>query len=481
MTLKSATQPDPWQSRLRRFKEKLAERLWALPSVSEAEKEIVFKEYLADLDDLEGDLARMQEEAAGKARTALDENDLLRSLMGVPGDELKTRTLALTEELGDFKERVARREDELSEMRERLVTANEENDALRRRIQSFESQSEVFRTEQLRQRENDIRYYSENHAALREQVKDLESRLGNLRELFTSSNKALVTEKQEEISLLQKKLIEEMEQTLRRGQEIAWAEEEAFAKGVAQRVRTALVSAQGQLMLTLERLGLMDPESRTEAFWKSRIRLFIEGGEELSENFRSVQELLQEVTSALDDYLHLTNRRQIAHEPVSLPELVRSEVASLYSDRQPTLRFDVLSDDPLPDVRGDPQLLSFVVRELIRNAVESLPNGAGEILVALKHVAARGVIQVMVRDTGRGIAGHLQTRLFQPFFTTKEGHQGLSLSRARRYAEFHGGMLELIESAPGHTMFQLELPLADRPITAGFAAMTQRRPQPGVS
>jgi signal transduction histidine kinase len=132
-------------------------------------------------------------------------------------------------------------------------------------------------------------------------------------------------------------------------------------------------------------------------------------------------------------------------------------------------------------VRGDPQLLSFVTRELIRNAVEALPGSAGEVLVALKHVASRGVIQVMVRDSGRGIAPHLQNRLFQPFFTTKDGHQGLSLSRARRYAEFHGGTLTLIESAPGGTLFQLELPVADRPSTAGFAAMTQRRPQPGAS
>jgi signal transduction histidine kinase len=50
-------------------------------------------------------------------------------------------------------------------------------------------------------------------------------------------------------------------------------------------------------------------------------------------------------------------------------------------------------------------------------------------------------------------------RLFQPFFSTKEHRQGLSLSRAKRYVEFHGGTLELIQSGEKGASFQLELPI----------------------
>ena len=42
-----------WQKELREFKEKLAKRLWALPTVTETEKEMVFKEYLSDIDGFE--------------------------------------------------------------------------------------------------------------------------------------------------------------------------------------------------------------------------------------------------------------------------------------------------------------------------------------------------------------------------------------------------------------------------------------------
>lgn len=466
------------QAHLRRFKEKLAERLWALPSVSESEKEIVFRAYLADLDDLERHLSQAQEEAAARAHSAAEENDLLRSLMGVPGDELRTRVLTLGEDVRDARERLGRREEEVNEVRARLNEAMEENEVLRKRVREFEAQADVFRAQQIRAREEDIRFFSETHEALRHQLGDLETRLRNLRELFAESNQKLLTDKQEEISLLQKKLLDEMEATLRKKQELSWAEEESFAKGVAHRVRTALVSAQGQLLLTLERLGVLEPETKTEAFWKARLRLLVDGAGEIARNFREIQALLAEVTAALDDYLHLTQRREISREPVALPDMVRAEMASLYADRQPTLNFDVMADDPLPDVHGDPSMIGFIVRELIRNAVEALPNAAGNVFVQLRHVPESQTVRVLVRDSGRGIPVELVGRLFQPFFTTKANRQGLSLSRAKRYAEFHGGNLQLIESAPGGTLFQLDLPIKRPAAGSTFAPMATRRPDP---
>lgn len=467
----------PAQTHLRRFKEKLAERLWALSGVAESEKEIIFRSYLSDLDDLERELAAAHEESTARAKSASDENELLRSLMGVPGDELRTRVLALGEDVRDARERLGRREEEVNEIRTRFNEAMEENEVLRKRVREFEAQGDVFRSQQVRAREDDIRFYSETHESLRNQLGDLETRLSNLRELFAESNKKLLTDKQEEISLLQKKLLDEMEITLRRRQELAWAEEESFAKGVAHRVRTTLVSAQGQLLLTLERLGVLEPETKTEAFWKARLRLLVDGAGEIAHNFREIQALLADVTASLDDYLHLTQRREIAHEPVALTDLVNNEMASLYADRQPTLNFDVMADDPLPDIYGDASLLSFVVRELIRNAVEALPNGAGKVLVQIKNIRETESVRMIIRDSGRGIPVGVRPRLFQPFFTTKANRQGLSLSRAKRYAEFHGGDLQLIESSPAGTMFQLDLPVAGLPQREDFASMA-RRPGP---
>ena len=448
-----------WQKELRGFKEKLAKRLWALPTVTESEKEMVFKEYLSDLDEFEKAIQGFTQANESAEKASNNENELLRSLMGVSESDLKMQALVLAQEKAVLAESNGALGEESAELRRRVAELDGENQMLRKRLREFEGQAESFKAQSLRNRDNDIRFFSENHEQLKNQAKDLEVRISNLRHLFAEESEKYVNEKQQEIALLQKKLLEEMEATLRRKQELSWAEEEMFAKGVAQRVRTTLVSAQGQLFLTLEQLGLLDPQSKNENFWKARLHLLVEGAQTLSENFRLVQSQLQEVTGALDDYLHLTNRRKIATVPVSIPDLVNREMADIFADRRPTLSVEFLSDDPLPHVPGDPALLKFIVHELLKNAREALPHESGQIVVSIKNRSDLGLVQLLVRDSGPGIPEHLSPRLFQPFFSTKDHRQGLSLSRAKRYAEFHGGTLQLLQSGAGGTAFQVELPL----------------------
>jgi len=50
-------------------------------------------------------------------------------------------------------------------------------------------------------------------------------------------------------------------------------------------------------------------------------------------------------------------------------------------------------------------------------------------------------------------------KVFQPFFTTKQGRQGLSLSRAKRYVELHGGVLNMVKSNGKGSLFEIRLPL----------------------
>jgi signal transduction histidine kinase len=448
-----------WQTLFRKFKEKLAQRLWAIPTVSESEKELVYKEYLTDLDSLEKGISDFHDDVESRERLAKEENDLLRSLLGVPGDELRTRTLSLQNELGTARKNIDDGESEIKSLTERLAQVSEENEFLRKRMVDYEKQSESDRLVHEKIRQDDIKFFSESHEGLKNELKDLETRLSNLRSLFTETNSQLLNDKQDEISRLQKKLLDDMEAALRRKQELSWAEEEMFAKGVAHRVRAALVSAQGQLFLTLERLGLLDPETRSEATWKARLKLLVEGGGALAENFRSLQKQFQDLTRTLDDYLHLTGRRQIASASVQLKDLVNDAMAGLYADRRPTLNVEIHSDDPLPTVQGDEELLRFVVNALLRNALEAIPNESGQIEITLRNMANKGQVQLIVKDSGRGVPENVQPRLFQPFMTTKEGRQGLSLSRARRYVDMHGGQLDVVQTGETGTTFKVELPI----------------------
>jgi two-component system, NtrC family, nitrogen regulation sensor histidine kinase NtrY len=108
-----------------------------------------------------------------------------------------------------------------------------------------------------------------------------------------------------------------------------------------------------------------------------------------------------------------------------------------------------LSD--LPRVVGDPVAFRRILENLIANAVDSLHAKPGRITVSTQVVDRGGdlpAIQVTVADTGRGIPADEAGRIFDDFYTTKEGGTGLGLSIARRLVmDLHGTIN--VDSAPG--------------------------------
>ena len=121
---------DQWRIALRQFKEKLAERLWAIPTVTETEKELVYKEYLTDLNGFELTVGTILDTIRTQQNRDGEENELLRSLLGIPEDELRNRILALESDLRITTQKYQESKQELDEIRRELSEANEENKTL---------------------------------------------------------------------------------------------------------------------------------------------------------------------------------------------------------------------------------------------------------------------------------------------------------------------------------------------------------------
>jgi signal transduction histidine kinase len=133
-----------------------------------------------------------------------------------------------------------------------------------------------------------------------------------------------------------------------------------------------------------------------------------------------------------------------------------------------TSRFEL--DEGL-EVLHDEQALRILADVLVLNAREAM--GAGGVLTVsgsacvlagdeVPGLAAGAYVRHTFRDTGRGIPAAVLPRIFEAYFTTKEGKNqkgvGLSLAIAQAIAQAHGGALTA-ESSPGEgTAFQLYLP-----------------------
>ena len=96
-------------------------------------------------------------------------------------------------------------------------------------------------------------------------------------------------------------------------------------------------------------------------------------------------------------------------------------------------------------IEGDQDLIHRVLMNLIINAIQAMPE-SGKIIVNVGE--EKGAYNIVIKDTGSGISDENISKIFNPFFTTKEKGSGLGLPIVRKIIEGHGGTID-IESNEG--------------------------------
>jgi len=109
----------------------------------------------------------------------------------------------------------------------------------------------------------------------------------------------------------------------------------------------------------------------------------------------------------------------------------------------------------LPDVFVDRQRMTQVFQNLIQNALQHSP-ASGSVSVEAGRDGA--LVWASVRDAGAGFDPETLPRLFEPFFTRREGGTGLGLSIAQRIVELHGGTIAAENHAEGGAVVRVSLP-----------------------
>lgn len=148
---------------------------------------------------------------------------------------------------------------------------------------------------------------------------------------------------------------------------------------------------------------------------------------------------------------HISNMRL---EPIAdCVDRVRHLTESAVTSKGHTLNVEPVDERVL--VFMDRDKIVQVLLNLVRNAIEAMDE-PGHIGVRT-HVSSSNVV-IEIEDSGCGISEADAVKIFDPFYTTKEGGTGLGLSICRKIIEDHGGMLT-VRSKPGvGTIFTAELP-----------------------
>jgi len=94
---------------------------------------------------------------------------------------------------------------------------------------------------------------------------------------------------------------------------------------------------------------------------------------------------------------------------------------------------------------------------VILNAIQSLPNGQGEVDVIVSQ-DNQHTITTSIRDTGCGIPPDRLETMFRPFQTTKENGLGIGLCHTRSIIEVHGGEIRIQSQLNNGTTVEIDLP-----------------------
>ncbi len=170
----------------------------------------------------------------------------------------------------------------------------------------------------------------------------------------------------------------------------------------------------------------------------------------------SISREVDRLNAVAEHYLRFARLRP-ALEPLDLSELLGG-LLDFLAPELAAAGIEVERDlGPVPPVRGDEAQLRGAFMNLLRNAREAMPGG-GRVTVRTRPF--EGGVEALVEDTGGGIPPGDLTRIFEPFYSTKERGTGLGLAFTQQVFESHGGVIRC-ESAVGRgTVFVLRLPAA---------------------
>jgi signal transduction histidine kinase len=211
---------------------------------------------------------------------------------------------------------------------------------------------------------------------------------------------------------------------------------QTLSAGLAHEVRNPLNSASLQLELLERRLRRADAEPK------------------LIEPVEQVTREIERLTRMLNEFLAFARPSRLVladHDVVAILRDIVSAQQPFAAARRAAIQ--IAGVDSLR-ARVDADKLRQIALNLVRNALEAVASGGRVVLTILgddKHV------HLAVEDDGPGIPEAIQHRIYEPFFTTKEGGTGLGLSIVHGMVAAHSGTVTFDSSSHG-TRFHVSLP-----------------------
>ncbi len=210
-----------------------------------------------------------------------------------------------------------------------------------------------------------------------------------------------------------------------------------LSAGLAHEIRNPLNAAALQLQLLARRASKLD------------------GSEHLMPIVHTVQGEIGRLSHLVDDFLLFARPTHLRLSDVDLCALAQRMVA-LEAPAASQVGVTLTAHTPSEPVHveGDGEKLSQVLLNLMRNGIEAVTDHGGSVEVHVRPRLDGAILEV--RDDGPGIPPDQTSRIFEPFFSTKEQGTGLGMAICHSLITLHGGDIQV--TSDGGAVFRICLP-----------------------
>lgn len=246
-------------------------------------------------------------------------------------------------------------------------------------------------------------------------------------------------------------MISRLERTRELETQLHQAEQSAVVGRLASAIAHEIRNPLNYINLTLDHLRTAfapeDPKKR-ETFERLAAQLKVE---------------VARINSRISEFLNYTRPSSLELQPLNLRAAAEDALRLVeVKATESQIETRVEENGEVPLVMGDEETLRSVFTNLIINGMQAIDGASGGSLTIKLSAEAEGArARIDITDTGRGIAPENISKVFEPYFSTKDTGTGLGLAIVKKAIDDHGGTISVTSKQGAGTTFTITLPTAN--------------------
>ncbi len=187
-----------------------------------------------------------------------------------------------------------------------------------------------------------------------------------------------------------------------------------------------------------------------------------EGEKKFMDLISGIKQEIQRLNTLVNDFLDYSRPIRLRLQTVPVSELLEDVMALIWAKAEADGITITKEYTVSPELKVDPDLFKSCVLNIITNAFHAMDGAAQEKILKVTTAQEEGSFVLVIKDTGVGVSRENLSRIFEPFFSTKQGGLGLGLPMTKRVVEEHGGRVEFSSIEGKGSEVKLVLPMNDK-------------------